>query len=64
MYSDREGLTIRARNDDMELITVLASVNGCLSRHSRTPEGTLEVGDAGWVLATDGWLHAWISLSM
>jgi len=57
-------LTVGASNDDVELITILTVVDGCSSGHAGAPKGTLEVGDAGWVVTTGGRLDARISLDV
>lgn len=57
-------LTVGASDDDVEVVTVLTVVDGCSSGHTRAPQGTLEVGDAGGVITASGRLDARVSLDV
>lgn len=62
VVAELERLTIGASDDNVELITILTSVDGCGSSHTRAPKGTLEVGDAWRIVATRSRVDTWISL--
>jgi hypothetical protein len=58
------GETIRASNDDLEVITVSTVVVGRGGINTGTPECALVVGDGSWVSAVVRWVKSWVTLNV
>ena len=58
------GVAVRASDHDLELVTVLAGVDGGLGGDTGTPESALDVGEACGVVTARSWVNGGVALEV